>query len=220
MVMIHRVRLITLATAMILALATTASAGVKVLGTSGWVASWNPSFDSPTQLVDVAVFGVVGDAVFIQKSIEFTQGLDPNTGTFPGVPIHFTQVLPGAVGNIVVDDEIILNSTGNDWFDFHMELTGDPSAVFDPAATLASSGPPPIGFTIDPFTTAEFANGNRLLNVNGGTVPNGGFWFPGDGLTNGQLWINVTPSPSSGVVFTLTETPTVPEPGSAALVAI
>jgi MYXO-CTERM domain-containing protein len=56
------------------------------------------------------------------------------------------------------------------------------------------------------------------LDIAGGVIPDGGTWFPGDGATDGQLWIhigNVTPS----TLFVLKETPT-PAPGALALLGI
>ncbi len=203
-------------TALVVALAgsATASAGIVNIG-GGWEASWDPSLDG---LVDVTSFGVVGDAVVIQKSAEFTQG--PVLGIFPSIPITFRQTAPGAVHNIVIDDEIITNSTGVTWTDFHMEVIDSGDAVFDPAATAASGGALPIGWTISPFTQAAFSSGNRKLDIWDGTVPNGSQWFPGNGVSDGQLWIAVNPHTAAPfTVFTLKESPT-PEPVSVALLAL
>ncbi len=186
-----------------------ASAGVVDIG-GGWEASWAPALDG---LVDITSFGVSGNAVIIEKSAEFTE--PPVAGVFAPIAITFTQTSAPAVPFIVIDDEIITNSTGADWTDFHMELLG---ATFDPALTGGGTGP--IGWTVDPFTQAAFAGGNQLLDIWGGVVPNGSQWFPGDGVSNGHLYISA--GPNSGPPFSsfvLVETPT-PEPGTLALLGL
>ena len=187
-----------------LAVASAAQAGFVDIG-GGWSASWDGALDS---YVDVQSFGVVGDAVVIQKSAEFT--------SFPqNIDITFVQTDPGAVSYIVIDDEIITNSTGVDWTDFHMEILGN--GAFDPAQTGGGGGP--IGFTIAPFTQASFQNNDTLLNIDGGVVPNGTQWFPGDGATDGVLYIDARPSGASPNTFVLREYPT-PTPGSIGLMAL
>jgi hypothetical protein len=165
--------------------------------------------------------GVVGDAVFIQKSAEFTQA--PVNGIFPAIPIVFRQTDANAVTNIVIDDEIITNSTGEDWYDFHMVLLDSGNAFFDPDATMNSGGGGPIGWTISPFTQASFSADLTELNISGGVVTAGSSWFPGDGVDNGQLWINVTPGDGETVpftVFTLKEYPTIPAPSAVVLITL
>ncbi|MHC4126655.1 MAG: hypothetical protein ACYTE6_08985 [Planctomycetota bacterium] len=204
----HRVlRALSLYAAM--AVAAPAHAGfVDVHG--GWRASWDDSLDG---LVDIFSHGVVGDAVFIEKSAEFTAG--SVNGVFPSIDIVFTQTSPNAVGSIVIDDEIVINSTGEDWLDFHLELIGD-AVTFDDVSTASSGGPGPIGFSVDPFTVAAFSGDLKRLDISGGVVPDGGIWWPG--VAGGQLWIDVAP----GIVttFALRETPSVPGPGSLALLAL
>jgi hypothetical protein len=193
----------------VLAIAAPARAGFVDLD-GGWRASWDDSLDG---LVHIFSFGVFGDAVFIQKGAEFTVG--PMGGVFSPIDIVFTQTSPIAVGSIVIDDEVITNSTGEGWLDFHMELVGD-AATFDDVATANSGGPGPIGFSINPFTDAVFSGDLKQLDISGGVVPDGQTWFPG--VAGGQLWIDVVTG--SGATFTLRETPTIPTPGSLALLAI
>lgn len=201
-----------------LLIASGAQAGVVNIG-GGWQASWDASLDP---YVGVQSYGVVGDSVVIEKSAEFVNSPPQPGFPYPTVPIVFTQTDPGAVHNIVIDDEIITNSTGTDWTDFHMEILDGNDAFFDPVATAASGGSGPIGFTISPFTQAMFDGGNQALDIYGGVVPDGGNWFPGNGATDGQLWINV--NTGDGVTtplttFTLKETPT-PTPGALSLLAL
>jgi hypothetical protein len=181
------------------------------LGSSGWEAVFD---DSLVGYVDVVVDLVTPDAVYIQKSAEFTQG--PGPGGFPAIAILFRQTSPDAVGQIVINDEIITNSTGYDWTDFHFQLVNMGDALFDPSSV----------FTTSPFDNQYFSPDLTEFSVDGfglgpgGTdaiIPNGGIWFPGDGASDGELVIDVTTHAQAPfTVFTLKETPT-PEPSSVLL---
>ncbi len=184
-----------------------AHAGTIVLGDSGWEAIWDSSLDG---LVDIAVDAVTDDAVFIEKSAQFLQG--PNeAGLFPTIPIVFRQIAWPAVSQIIINDEIISNSTGSDWTGFRMELLDSGNATFNSASTFGS------GFTTSPFSNQTFSDDLTVFNVDGGVVADGGIWFPG--LT-GDLYIDVVPSQQAPfTLFTLKETP-VPEPATVVLLAI
>lgn len=184
-----------------------ASAATKDIG-GGWEAIWDQSLDG---LVDVNPSGVSpdGQVVYIQKSAEFTQG--PVGGIFPSIPIVFRQTQPGAAAFIVIDDEIITNSTGFAWTDFHMDVLDGGDAKFSPALTGGGGGP--IGWTIAPFAAASFSADLTRLDIWGGVLPVGGVWFPGDGASDGQLYIETTPGVTHMTTFVLKETPT-PEPGT------
>lgn len=187
-------------------------------GAAGWSATWDSSLDGLVEVHASDCTQLGNGLLFIQKSAEFTQG--PVNGIFPSIPVVFMQTGPTNVVNIIMDDEIIVNSTGADWTDFHMDLLDTGDAAFDPAATLASGGGGPIGWTIAPFNQAQFVLGNTRLDIFDGVVPNGGIWFPGDGATDGQLWIDVNPRATAPfTTFTLKETPT-PEPTTLALLAL
>lgn len=212
-------RILTFVVALISAAAANSFAGSVDLG-GGWRASWDASLDP---YVDVNAVAIVNDTLFIQKSAEFIQG--PNQfGLFPTIPITFTQTAVNAVSTIAIADEIITNSTGVPWTDFHMDLLDGGDVAFDPIATAASGGAGPIGFTIDPFTNATFTPDNMRLDIfGGGVVPHGTQWFPGNGATNGDLFISInTGTGQSGDPFTtfiLKETPT-PEPATLALLGM
>jgi MYXO-CTERM domain-containing protein len=196
-------------------IATSANAGVVALGTSGWQAEWDASLDG---LVTINFVEQLGGAVFIQKSAQFNQG--PVNGIFPSIPIVFRQIALSNVTNIVIDDEIILNNTGSAWTDFHIDLLDSGNAVFNPGMTAGSGGGGPIGFSISPFTQAAFTPDNMRLDIWGGVVQHGELWFPGDGATDGQLWIDVVSGGQGNfTVFTLKETPT-PAPGALALLGL
>ena len=202
------------ASVLLLIAATSEAANVVVDIGGGWEAVWDgtlyPSVDVSGTLVD--------DAVFIQKSAEVHQG--PVGGVFPSIPITFRQTQAAAAEYIVIDDEILTNSTGYDWTDFHFILLDGPDAVFDPTKTASSGGGLPIGFYIAPFTEAEFAVDLKRLDIWEGTLLDGETWYPGDGASNGQLWIDVTPMAIEPfTVFRLKETPT-PEPATVALLGL
>lgn len=192
-------------------------------GAAGWRATWDNSLDGLVQIIAADCSQLANGRVFIEKSAEFTQGPSPS-GVFPTIAITFQQTGPTNVNRIIIEDEIITNSTGSPWTDFHMDLIDSGDAWFDVAATAGSGGPPPIGFSIAPFTQASFTNfigpGPTRLDILGGVVPHGTIWFPGSGALDGELHIAVNPHASAPfTTFSLKETPT-PEPASLSLLAI
>lgn len=178
--------------------AAVASAGSVALGTSGWTANWSSDLDGR---ISVNTDAVSDDAVYIEKFVNFTTN-DP-------VRILFQQT-PGesAVSNIVINDEQLANRSGQDWSGFTMSLVGVAgNATFDVAkSNVGQSG----GFSIDPFTSSAFSDGDTVLTVGGGVVPSQpvgqNVWFPGSGA--GALW-TVHPTTEEGglLSFILTEQP-------------
>lgn len=196
-------------------IASATHAGFTDLG-GNWRAEWDDSLDA---LVNVIALGVTpspnGDVISIRKEAEFTQ---PSVnGQFPAIAITFRQLGVSNVEYIVVDDEIVTNSTGEAWGDFHIQLLDSGDALFDAALTAGSGGPGPIGWDVSPFTNAVFTT-TTDLDISGGLIPDGGVWTPGSGDNGGNLWIDVV---SGGVgdftLFTLKETPSIPGPASIAL---
>jgi hypothetical protein len=198
-------------------LAASTHAGTAVLGESGWQAEWDASLDGR---VEVDFIDVIGNTIFIQKAAEFTDA--PVDGMFAFIGITFRQVGASSVDSIVIDDEIISNSTGATWTGFVMKVMNG-TTTFDPAQTAASGGGGPIGFSIDPFTTATFASENHKLRISGGLLADGETWFPGGSANDGQLWINVTSGSGDDMgVFTLKERPTaeiIPAPSAVLTIA-
>jgi hypothetical protein len=175
----------------------------------GWEVIVSDVFMDPPlgPLIDLIVDAVNPSSIEIQKAAEF---LSNNP-----VILTFNQVDINAVPTIILNDEIIRNSTGTDWGGFVMELVDDGDAVFD---TVASSG-----FTISPFTTSTFDLGNTRFTVGGGVLLDGAVWTPGSSPLNGELVINVTTGAGTAqdpfTTFSIKENP-VPEPGTLALVAL
>jgi hypothetical protein len=187
-----------------------------VLGTSGWQATWDSSLDP---YVSIIVDQETADAVYIQKSAEFIQ--PPGPGGFPPIPILFQQIAWPAVTQIVIDDEIITNSTGVDWNDFHWDLLDGPDAWFVDGPSFFFSTTPLDNQYFTPDARSFWVDGFGLGG--GGSdayIANGSVWFPGNGAQDGQLPIGVAPHESMPyTAFTLKETPT-PEPASLLLVAL
>ena len=96
----------------------------------------------------------------------------------PAIPVTFRQTEAAAAEYIVIDDEIITNSTGYDWSDFHIDLLNGPDAVFDPVKTWDSGGGLPIGFYITPFTEAAFDDPSSFSPPDPSTESGPGVWRP------------------------------------------
>jgi hypothetical protein len=175
----------------------------------GWEVVVDDAFIDPPlgPLVDVIVDAVNPASVEIQKAAEF---LSNNP-----IILTFNQVDINAVPRIILNDEIITNSTGTDWGGFVMELVDDGDAVFN---TALSSG-----LSISPFTVATFDLGDTRFTVSGGVVADGGVWTPGSSPLNGELVIDVVLGAGSPLdpftTFSIKENP-VPEPATLALVAL
>jgi hypothetical protein len=190
-------------------------AGLIDIG-GGWVARWDDALDDR---VNITPLGEDGEAVYIRKEAEFTLG--PVFGHFPTIPIVFQQVAWPAVPNIVIEDEIITNSTGTDWGGFRFQLLDHGEVVFDRDATMGSGGGGPIGWTIDPFTTGDYLHDDAQLDLGGGIIEDGAVWTPGGAFGSDQLWITASPHPDEPFqVFTLKETPLLPAPAALALLAL
>jgi len=122
--MFHRRRSL-LAVSVVAAFVSSASADVVQLGPA-WQAMWDCSLDPS---VDITLDEITDDTIYIQKSAEFTQGPGMG-GLFPSIPIVFRQTAYSNFTRIVIRDEIITNSTGVDWTDFHFELMDGGDALF------------------------------------------------------------------------------------------
>ena len=91
--------------AVVVLLPGTAQSGVIQLGNSGWRAVWDISLDP---YVSISVDSVTSEAVYIEKSAQFTQ--PPGPGGFPTIPIQFQQISYSAVPQIIILDESITKS--------------------------------------------------------------------------------------------------------------
>ena len=189
-----------------LGLATTSTqAGSITLGTSGWVASWDASLDSRLGL---NVEAETTDSIFVEKFATFTANdINGDGGFINPMAIVFQKVSPSAVPFIVINDEMVVNQTGQDWDGFRfILLPSNGSVVFDAGQT--DIAPPGSGFSIDPFTASAYNANNTQLDVSGGVVssvaPNN-VWTPG--ATSGQLVINTAATTTNLTAWALKEMP-------------
>jgi hypothetical protein len=175
--------------------ASAASAGSLVLGDSGWTASWASVRDSQLSLnVDAVSDGVV----FIEKKLDYNQGRN-SFGFFDPVVITFQQTSADAVPFIAINDEQVINNSGEDWSSFRMTLLG---AQFD----VSRSG----AFSVDPFTNQTYSVNDSILDITGGPgVANGATWFPGSAPIddNALFVINPVGSGDNLGAFSLKEQP-------------
>ena len=189
---------------------------VPLFDTSGNDSGWD------AYLYDAAHTGVTVDAVgggvaYIRLEIakSFTQ--PPVGSAFPTNVIQFVQRNDDAhtAPVILITDEAIINQTGLDWTDYHWQISGN--GAFDKTATDGS------GFSIAPFTLKAWGSPPSgwssgyadSLALSGGTVPNGGSFFPGNAA--GILYLTADLSGDGPATLTLTQYPT-PEPASLALI--
>lgn len=199
--------------------ASSAQAGSLALGTSGWTASWSNALDTRLSLV---VDSESADSVFIEKFATFTTSDVNSGGGASGLVITFQKTSTNAKPFIVIDNEAIVNNTGQTWNGFSFILqppTGD--VAFDTGKTNVSP-PGTGGFSIDPFTTASYSNNDTMLTVGGGsigsTIP-GNTWFPGQ--ASGELAIDTDAGSNSLDTFFLKELPTIgPGPGPGPIIPL
>lgn len=191
------------------------------LTNGGWDAILPPGLEDYVDVVDNGTDLIDGDLVnFLTITADFTQG--PSNGRFPSIPIAFRQTHEDAAEYLVIEEQINFNSSGADWDGFEFTLAGGGDPVFDLAKTEASGGPAPIGYSVAPFTSAQFTDDNTRLALSAGRVADGDVWFPGSGENDGQLWIDVTPGPDGDFTnFSFLQRPAaVPEPGTMPMLVV
>lgn len=166
----------------------------------------------------IVVDTITDDYVVIEISKTFA---DPySAGEFTPNIITFRQRLDDAytVADIRIANEIIFNSTGIGWQDYHWSIV-DEEAAFDPLATDAE------WFSVSPFEDMTWGppemqwdvDHSSSLDVDGGLVPHGEFFYPG--RDSGPLFIDVDLSRAEWAEFTLVQVPT-PEPTTMAVIVL
>lgn len=179
---------------------------------TGAASGWEVVIFDPQHADIVTDFVSLQDGVVvIQKYAEFTR-IDPFTGAPEAINIDFRQVADDAntVTKIVITDERIINNTGVDWNGFNNILVDSGQATWN-AAEMA-------GVSIAPFTQESFSADMTLYRTFGGFVTDGSTWLPG--AAQGAFVIDVNLDNDNPVVFTLKELPSVPAPGSMALLGL
>jgi len=161
---------------------------------SGW--TWDVS-SALAPLVNLVFIRTEGNNFFFEKDAEIQRISDP-------IVITFNRVSNNA-STLVINDEAVVNNTGQDWNSFRMELSSGSTPGGQPNfAFMTSDGAPGIGdFRIDPFNTFSFSNGNSTLELTGGTVKAGATWFPGAQSNTGLAIV----ANANDATFTLKEIP-------------
>lgn len=180
---------------------------------SGWCMS-----SSDPDAVDYFVDAVdlEDDLALVEIFKSFLRPPSPLTGLVPPILIDFVQVCDdgNTVSQIYIADEVIFNGTGVAWSDYHWSLFDGNESWFDVSESA--------GFSVAPFTNKVFGgfldsptnNKAKSLDVDGGTVPVGGSFFPGNGP--GELKIQVDlASRDVPISFTLKQRPTIPADAAA-----
>ncbi|MBX3374750.1 MAG: hypothetical protein KF817_13035 [Phycisphaeraceae bacterium] len=189
------------------ALAGAAPAAVVIPLAGGWEAIVNDP-----NVLDVAVdfASIQDDILVIEKFAQFVD-IDPFTGRPAPLNITFRQTAADAqtVSRIVITDEAVFNSTGQAWNGFDMILMGA-RAHWNPLASA--------DFSYEPFTSMVFSEDLKTVSFSGGSIADGGFWFPG--VVAGGLVIDVDLSGAAPAIFVLKEIPTVPASGSLPLLGV
>lgn len=160
---------------------------------SGW--TWDVSA-ALEPLVNLVFIRTEGNNFFFEKDAEIQRISDP-------IVITFNKVGTSA-STLVINDEAVVNHTGQDWTGFRMELSsgsvgGTPNFAFMTSDNAAGIG----DFKIDPFKTFTFADQNSTLILGGGTVANNTTWFPGAQSNTGLALV----ASGAGATFTLKEIP-------------
>lgn len=194
------------------------------LGNSGWAMIVNPEVNAGIGSVSFPfVYGIKGDSVFIELDKTFTRPFDYSNQLDP-IVVEFEKKTENAVKNIVIRDEYIINNTGSEWHDYHMQLIVDlqnPIASFNPQI-LPSGGQ----FEEVAYSLYQGWSGNPIrldfFNEDGTTgvmpSPSGVDVFR-PGYIHGDIFINIDPTVEVGARFGLKQFPTIPEPTSIALFA-
>ncbi len=198
----------------------------EALGDSGWRIYGPSHYDLE---VSIDGEGQSGDVkwVAITLSKNFRFGPDPLTGLYPAIELDFTQMdgvaTDDLANRIIIQSELINNSTGTDWTDYHWKLFGHEIARFNRDLTNPTADFEEDGWWLDAF--GEFAwdydaeHDIDMLNAFSGVVPAGEGFFPGTG--SGSMIIDITldglaPEPA---IFKFVQAPT-PEPATLGLLAL
>ena len=189
-----------------------AGASLYQLGDSGWSAAVNPNWE-----ISFSVDSLTERAVIIQIQKRFVG--EPNEfGLMPAMYLDFVKNSEEAVGQIIINDEYIVNDTSENWIDFHIELTNSQLAGFHDQYM-------PSG---DQFETVMLSGSDGYLGLptrfdfRDGVVANkpaGEDTFR-PGYDYGAMVIIVNPEMQVGQRIFLKEYPTIPEPATLGLLAI
>jgi hypothetical protein len=176
---------------------------------SGWSVYMDDDFHTMGLVeIQVDLVDLENGIIILEKSAEFLVTKE--------IPIQFRQddvETGGQIEQLIFEAMLITNSTPDDWVKFDEILIDSGDAAFNVADSA--------GFTIDPFTTRTYSDGNTVVTFSDGVVASGDIWTAGSGVFDGQLVIDVTTKQTQPLTkFWLKERPDVPEPATMVLIAL
>ncbi|MHC4842936.1 MAG: PEP-CTERM sorting domain-containing protein [Planctomycetota bacterium] len=196
------------------------------IGDSGWAIVASPLVLEYGD-IDVPWYEIEGDTLYLELHKTFKQPLEEQDLFLP-IVFEFEKTSESAASRIVFTDEYIVNDTGVEWFDFHIQLMvsalmplEDRQAGFDPDFIFD-------GHQLEQVSYSEFVGYNGMpvrldfMNTVGGGIPSepsgDDVFLPG--FEQGQMVIVTNPNMGVGDSFALKEMPSVPEPASLILLGI
>lgn len=185
----HIARIASLTLLLATATANRAPGATLDLSGFGWAADYGPGVD--LSLVTVNDHGF---AVRLRVTLDFTPGVAGS----PVQPLYITfrQLSRTAVSNLIIEDETVLNNTGEPWTSYQFGLlTPTNHFAFDSVANRS--------FSHEPFATAIYTDGGRNLVLSDGLLPSGPSSRFLPGVTSGALYIdgNLTSRALETVIF-------------------
>lgn len=174
------------------------AANVPLLDANGQTIGWTVTVpDSSAGDVTLRFSSASGNRFFFVKDATIRSTTDP-------LILTFTRTSTSAP-ELVIQNEILLNSSGSDWSGFRTFLSSGSTGGTPQFSFVTSDNAPGLGdFNIDPFTSFSFLSQNTELFVNGGTVAKGDTWRPGSASGTG---LAIVTSNSSATTFQLKELP-------------
>lgn len=165
------------------------------------------------------IYGVTEDSVIIEIDKIFNQGFDGLN--YEPVSFKIEKTSDQAVSNIIINDEYIVNSTGTEWFDFHMTIVNGQTPFAGFNQNYIPDG--------DLLETVTFANNTGFNNLpvelhfqdadQQGVLSEIGNDNFMPGFFGGMIMIVTNPLMQVGDSFTIQETPSVPEPATVLLMS-
>ena len=134
--------------------------------------------------------------------------------TMPSVFVNFDQIDEAVtpIQKIILNDEVVLNDTDFDWYDYHMVVDGVGGGTFGDASINVAETES-SGFSVNPFVLHGPMTEHRI-DLIGGPVAQGEFFYPG--RNNGFLSIDVDLAQDEKTHWFIKQWPT-PEPATMAV---
>lgn len=180
--------------------------GAVIMEAGGWRAEVADEFVQSVSLTSGG-YDPQTRTLTVGKAANFT-AVNGLTGLPDSIVITFTQIGDDAntAVRILVEEELVTNSTGIAWGGFEITVQDSGDATFNQALSA--------DWTINPFTTRAYSMDSTVVTFTGGTINPGSQWRPG--LLGGDLAIDVDLSRDNPMTFNFKELPLIPAPGAAA----